>query len=275
MGNSIRCGCFAYLTIGGIEQHVQVGWVDVCCPGGRCRPLDSVGIVEKDAHISDTPDTGVGTECRKAGFNPWVAEDAFFRPPGFPVEIDFFIWTAGNAVPPDATTLLIYQYDTVFVSFVKGAGRARRHTGRIETVFAQSRQVEHKDIAKLQIKRHIQTLKVDVTPACLAQTGQIIFPIRSPLEFDVITGQLRARSNGRLMPAFGAADKLVVIVTPELIVIVDGRQVRIMKNVEPLVQFAARLEFKLSVFKMPATVVDILVLPFLGVSNPRFALIVI
>ena len=77
------------------------------------------------------------------------------------------------------------------------------------------------------------------------------------------------------MPAFWAVDKLVVVVTPGLIVIVDGRQVRIMKNVESLVQFAASLEFQLCVFKMPAAAVDILVLPFLGVSNPRFALHVI
>jgi hypothetical protein len=84
----------------------------------------AVGIVEKDPHIADSPDTGVGAECRKAGFNPWVAEDAFFCPTGFPVKIYFFIWTAGNAVPPSTATLLIHQYDTVFVSFIKGTGRA-------------------------------------------------------------------------------------------------------------------------------------------------------
>jgi predicted phosphatase len=77
------------------------------------------------------------------------------------------------------------------------------------------------------------------------------------------------------MPALWAVDKLVIVVTPRFIVIVDGRQVRIMKNVESLVQLAACLEFQLSVFKMPATVVDILVLPFFGISNPRFALHVI
>jgi hypothetical protein len=77
------------------------------------------------------------------------------------------------------------------------------------------------------------------------------------------------------MPTFGAVDQFVVVVTPGFIVIVDSRQVRIMKNVESFVQSAACLQFQLSVFKMPAAAVDILVLPFFRVSDPGLALHVV
>ena len=66
------------------------------------------------------------------------------------------------------------------------------------------------------------------------------------------------------MSAFGAVDEFIVIIAPGFIVIIDGRQVRIVKNVDSFVQPASCFQRQLSAFQMPAAMVNFLIFPLFG-----------
>ena len=68
---------------------------------------------------------------------------------------------------PTATHILRDEDYAVFVTFVDGAGRTSRHTGRIQAVIAKARQVFHKNIVEIKgdvlayfLKVHIGTGRI-------------------------------------------------------------------------------------------------------------------
>ena len=69
----------------------------------------------------------------------------------------------------------------------------------------------------------------------------------------------------------GPRDQLVIIIGPGLIVFVDIRKIRVVKNLQQFSRPTAGSETELS-SHLPATFVKSLILPLLRIANPWFGL---
>ncbi len=213
----------------------------------------------------------MGAQCGQAGFDTGIAENALFRPPGLPVEVDFLVRTARYAVTPATAALLVHQHDAVLFTLVQGAGRTGSHAGRVEAVFAQARQPEHEDIAKLQVGLQLQVFKIGVSGSGFAQAGQIILPIGAPLEYYRFTGQTGMGTHGWLVLALGALDQPCIVIIPRFVVVIDGGQVGIVKDVKAFVDATTGFQLQCVAIELPATFIKLLIFPFFGIADTGFA----
>src|SRR5581483_2165910 len=104
--------------------------------------LDSVCVIEQHAEVANSPDARVEAGRRLSGFEAGKAQDALLRFAGGPVEICLLVRARGYTRAPTPAALLVNQHDPVFSAFIECARWARRHTSRIQTVIANSREVE-------------------------------------------------------------------------------------------------------------------------------------
>src|SRR5699024_2798005 len=128
-GHAVFAGLLDHFRVVGIQEDLQLLFIQLVFARGAGHFFDAVGIVKQNAQIADTADAGLGAHRRHARFNPRVAEDALFRLAGFPVEIDLLVGAAGYTHPPATALVLINQHDAVFFPLVDGATRAGRYAG--------------------------------------------------------------------------------------------------------------------------------------------------
>ena len=115
----------------------------------------------------------------------------------------------------------------------------------------------------------VQTLEINIADPVSAHAGQVVFPVRPPLDPHVVAGDLGLRPGRRLVFFARAGDELVVVVGPGFVVVVDGRQIGVVENVEQLVGPVAGLQIQLPVLQLPAALVDVLVFPLAWDSRCR------
>lgn len=230
-----------------------------------------VRIVENDADIADLADAGLSTEAGQTCFNSRVAEQTLLRPACLPIEVDLFVWTAGNTVAPATALLLVHQYDTVLISLVESAGRARGHTSRVQTVFTETWKIKHEDLFKLEVNLVIQVFKIHITRAGGAHPGKIILPVGAPLQPHGLAGNQGLWSGCRLMFFGRAGDQFAIIIGPGLVVLVDTRKIRVVKNLQQFSRPTAGAKTELSPH-LPTAFVKGLVLPLLRIANSRLGL---
>ncbi len=72
-----------------------------------------------------------------------------------------------------------------------------------------------------------------------------------------------------------AGNKFVVVVCPGFVIVIDGRHIGVVKNVEKLMGPATGLECQFPVFQPPSAFIDVLVLPLAGITDTGFALHVV
>jgi hypothetical protein len=129
-----------------VQEHVQLGPVEVLLTRGGGGAQDLVGVVEEEAEIAQPAHAGLRADRRLPGLDPGEAEGAFLRLAGAVVEVDLLVRAAGHAEPPAAAAVLVDQHDAVLGALVDRAGRAGRGARRVEAVLADPRQVEHEDL---------------------------------------------------------------------------------------------------------------------------------
>ena len=138
-------------------------------------------------------------------------------------------------------------------------------------MFAKARQPEHENIAKLQVRLQLQIFKIGVSGTGFAQAGQIVLPVGTPLEFYRLTGQTRMGTHGWLVFALGALDQPCIVVIPRFVVVIDDRQVGIVKNIQTFVNAAPGLQLQCAAIELPAAFVMLLIFPFSGITDSGLA----
>src|SRR5699024_11301804 len=76
-------------------------------------------------------------------FNSWITHCTFLSFICFPVKVHFFIWTGCNTVSPCTTSILVNEYNAIFIPFIHRTRWTRGYTRCINTMFADPRSEEH------------------------------------------------------------------------------------------------------------------------------------
>src|SRR5262249_25921844 len=85
---------------------------------------------------------GMEAGRRLSGLEAREAEDALLGLPGIPVIKHLLVRACRNARAPAAAAVLVDKHDAVLAALIESAGRARRHTCRIQPVVADARKVK-------------------------------------------------------------------------------------------------------------------------------------
>src|SRR5829696_8449125 len=110
----------------------------------------------------------------------------------------------------------------------------------------------------------------------LGGTGEVIVPIRTPIEVHRLAGELRDRPRHRLVLGKLRVRQRLVVVGPGFVEVVYGGEVRVKEDVCELSQLAAGLELELAVLtQSPAAFPAFLVFVELRVADARFGLDVV
>src|SRR5690606_19061681 len=121
-----------------VEEQLQLLLVEVLLVRGGGDLVDTVGVIQQHAQVTDAPDAGLGTDGRHAGLDARIAEDALLGFAALPVVIDLLVRTAADAHAPAAALLLVDQDDAVLLALVDRAARAGGRARRVEAVLAQA-----------------------------------------------------------------------------------------------------------------------------------------
>ena len=117
------------------------------------------------------------------------------------VEVHLLVGATGDALTPATAAILIDQHDAVLGALVDSAGGACRHTGRVQAVLTNTRQVEHEGLLELEFNlvlsllAHLLHKRVKVT--VLGGAAQVIVPVQAPLNLGILTGNHRYRLSRR------------------------------------------------------------------------------
>src|SRR5699024_2538353 len=136
--------------------------------------------VKQHAEIADAADAGLRTHGRQAGFDTRVAERAFFRLAGHPIEVNLLVRAGRDAHAPAAAFVLVNQDNAGFRTPVDGAGRTRGHAGRVEAMLAQARQIHHERVFELAVNVLLDVFEVVVLAALVEFATENLLPVRPP-----------------------------------------------------------------------------------------------
>ena len=207
------------------------------------------------------------TQGRFARFDARIAEQTLFRTVRLPVEVHLLVRAPRYAVAPPAATGLVHQHDPVFVALVHGPGRTGRHARGIQAVLAQARQVHHEHVLEIKIGLGFEPREVAVGKPGDGRAAEVVLPVAAPLRVERLSRDRRIGTGHGLMPRSRAVRQPFIIVFPRLIVVVEGRQIRVRKNICQLVGLAARPQMELAVPDFPAALVTVLIFPFFGIAH--------
>ena len=241
---------------------------------GAGSGLDAVGIVEQHAEVADAPDAGFRAHRRLTRLDARVAEDALLGLARFPVVVNLLVGAGADAHAPAAALVLVDQHNAVFLALVDRARGAARHTGWIQAVLAQARQVHHEGVFELAVDVVLDVVEVLVLAALGKFAAQQLFPVRTPLDLlHALARDQAARACRRQRLRFGRRLQMRVVEGEGFVVIVNLGQVRVRKDAHQ--QFPARALARLDLavrFSNPAAIPFVLVLPLLGVADAGFGL---
>ena len=206
--------------------------------GGLQHP---VGVVEHQADVAQPADAGLRADGRDADLDAREAERALLGLAGAVVEVDLLVRAAGHAHPPAAAAVLVDQDDAVLGALVDRPGRAGRGAGRVEAVLADARQVEHERLLELELH-----LVGDALASRTSLSPWSGAPPRSSSQF----ADQEIFMSLPVISDFGPGDRGVllqrgvgqglVVVGPRLVVVLDGRQLRVGEDGEQLAAAARR-----------------------------------
>src|SRR5699024_1332102 len=90
---------------------------------------------------------------------------------------------AGYTHTPAAAFLLVNQDNPVLFALINRARWTRCHTGRIQAVLAEARQIHHESIFIFAINLFLNPLKVVILRALRKLTTKDFLPVGSPFNF--------------------------------------------------------------------------------------------
>ena len=226
------------IGVGDDVEHLMVDFPLVARRGSR---YDLVHVVEQHAHVAQAADARVGADRRQAVLEAREAEDALLGLICLPVEEDFLVGAGRHAVAPATAAILRDEYDAVLLTLVDGTRRAGCDAGRIQAVVADARQVLHEQVMEFERDIRSHLLEVDVLASRLA-VGEVVLPVRAPLDLHAFTRDERARAGNRLVVAALGVDERLVVVRPRLVVVVHLRLVRMVEELQQALRLRARAQ---------------------------------
>ena len=166
-------------------------------------------------------------------------------------------------------------------------------------MIANSRQVEKRHLLELEHRLFFgwrQILQIGVVTRIIRRAAEIVVPVRTRLYVDGLTRDQGHRAGSRLIITGLGFDEVQILICEWLIVIIDDRQARVMKNISEALQLAGTLELDgvlgyvaaaaavaiataalrsigsaITLF-LPATLLDILVFPLARVTGTGLGL---
>jgi hypothetical protein len=133
-------------------------------------------------------------------------------------------------------------------------------------VFADSREIEHEDVLESKIVLIIQIPEVHVSLPGRSDTGQVVFPIRPPLDPHWFIRDQGFGTDRWLVFSQRAGRELLIIIGPWLVIVIQAGHVGIVENGEQLFRSAAGLQGETAAIGFPAATVPMLILPCLGIA---------
>jgi hypothetical protein len=180
------------LRIIGVQDQIQLRGVQVLLVRCRCGRGDAVGVVEKQAEVAQSPDTGLGAHRWQPDLDPRIAEGALFGFAGLVVEVDLLVRAPRHTLPPTPATILVDQDDAIFGPFVDGAGWAGSHTGRVQAVLTNAWQVEHERLLERKLDLVLglpaYLLHDRIEMSLLTDPTKVVVPVRRPGDLGVFAG---------------------------------------------------------------------------------------
>src|SRR5262249_1234660 len=194
-----------------------------------------------------------------------------------PVVVDLLVRTARHALTPAAALVLVDEDNAVLLTLVDGAGRTGCHARRVEAVLAKPRQVHHEGVLELAEDLLLHALEIGVLRALGELATQNLLPVGAPLDLlHALTRDERARTRSRRRLELRCRLQVLVVEGEGLVVIVDLGQIGVGEDLGEHAPFAADLGLQRAVgLSHPTAVPAPLVLPILGMANPRFGLDVV
>src|SRR5262245_24549282 len=105
----------------GIEEHAELGWIELAFVGHAGGGLNAIRIIEQHTEIADASNAGLRANGGLAGLDARIAEDTLLRFTRLPVVIDLLVGAAGDAHAPAAALVLVDQHDAVLLALIDGA----------------------------------------------------------------------------------------------------------------------------------------------------------
>lgn len=142
-------------------------------------------------------------------------------------------------------------------------------------MLANAWKMEHEHVLEVEERIRIEIFEIDIIHAGRVHACQVIFPTRPPRNFRRLTRESGSWSGSRLSCTERTCYKILVIVGPGLVVIVNGRKIRVMKYLQELLYSAACSKPQRSLLEYLSPTVFTLILPFLGIADSRLGLHVV
>ncbi len=245
-----------------------MGLVETRLVGFRRRLEHLVGVVEHESDVAKPPDTRLRAHGRDADLDAREAERALLGLARAVVEVDLLVGTAGDALTPAATCVLIDEDDAVLLALVDRPARAARRAAGVEAVFADPRDVEHVRLLELHLHVVLHPVEDDVTLEEFGVAAEVVVPVGRPLDVHRLAGdeRVRPRDGGVLLKR--RLDEGVVVVGPRLVVVLEARQHRVGEDLEQLLEPATRAQLEPAALREhPAALPAFLVLVRAGVAE--------
>lgn len=219
--NPVAPGLLPDLRVVRIEKDGALGGEEVPLVGGGGGLLDPVGVVEDQAEVAEPPDAGLGADRRLPHLDARVAQGALLGLAGLPVEVDLLVRASRDAVAPAAALLLVHKDYPVLLALVhrpRGAGCDARG---VQAVLADAREVHHKDLLVLEAHRLFEVSPdVRIEAGGRRAAGEVVVPVRAPLQVERVAGDLAYRLRDGLVVARRGLGERLVVVGPGLVVVV-------------------------------------------------------
>ena len=199
-----------------------------------------------------------------------IAQNALLGLAGVPVEVSFFIRTAGDAHPPGAALLLADEHDAVLAALIDRPGGAGGHAAGVQTMIADARQIEEDhplQLVHLLALLGAESGQVRVIGRVDRRAAQVIVPVGTGLDrLDGLAGDQRDRPGSGLIVPLRRVEQILVIISPGLVIIIYRGQIGVEEDVSQCP--AAALQFQPQLGGMavrpgalPAALVLLLVFP--------------
>src|SRR5690606_25553017 len=225
----------------------------------------------------DASHTGLRAHRRLPRFDAREAEDAFLGFARRPVVVDLLVRTSRHAHPPAAAFLLVDQDDPVLGALVDRPRGTRGEAGRVQAVFAQPRQVHQERLLELAVDLLLDPGEIVVAGPLRDLAAEVVLPVAAPFDLlQDLAGYEGSRLGRRLCLDLRRLLQPLVLERVRLVEVVDLGEVGVGEDLrqDPPFRALARLDPAV-LLPDPAALPAVLVLPVLGIADPRLGLDVV
>ncbi len=259
-------GCACHRGVVRVEEAVQLGGVEVPFVGDGGRLADLVRVVEQYAEVAQPAHTGLGADGGLTGLDTRIAQRALLGLAGAVVEVHLLVRAAAHTHPPAAAAVLVDEDDAVLDPLVERAGGAHGHTGRVEAVLADARQMEHERLLVAEPHLCADPAEHGVAGQRVGAAAEVVVPVGAAGHRRGAAVDEGAGRRGGHVVAERCREEVVVVVGPRLVVVVQRGQFGVGEQPGEPPGPAAAARDETPVLELPAAAPGVLVLVAAGVA---------